>query len=798
LVLKFLLLITRPMFIDKNKPSFAKATENKQQEIKPSPSYLSLDQSESKKSFFANKELIAVALVVVLGLGSIFYFVYFTKPKPEPTKPRVEQPIDDQVSGDGSLPSDLSGNGGANGNGDITDLKAEDLTFAQFYKKIEDDFELQPKSLDLPINVKTDVANYYDISRKISLDPYIDKLNNDGFAVIDNPMPAEADNFYSAYSALSKREIPILVTSDFLIYYYQNILKDVFKEIERDIFYQDLWQINKEFYKMADGKYRERKKQVGLINDPILEGLRLETAYFAVTLELLKPKPSQVTSEVKSDIQFTKKEAVNFEFNLPAYLHDDVKREMNLIAQATQTTKSPVLLYNKDYRKFAIPGEYKSSAKLNNYFLASRWLNSVFPLYYQSDDCPHCLLDQDDWLISIIAACSITQDFSQVQELKNKWAKIYKVISFFTGLRRDLTYLHYHDSLVDIFGSDYKIDEIFSQENISMEDDLLKLQAEIARYEFSEIEGSIKRSDKPILGLRVLQESYFANDYIFRQLTYPNVTSYLGKSENLITQCLKELLNNRCKGIGLDIVNLIHPIPESNSYFKENTNYQNYNNQVSALKSQLNNFNLDSWHNNNFWAALSIADSFLNSTGSARPNFAYNHWQEKNVNTVLGGWVNLQLPADKLVSGWEEGGSGLAIATAGNDYDYIEPDLVIVNELIANTKMLSQMFAALKVVQDYEYSKLNILTNELESIKEIMKKELNNEILDFDDLQIVNSFTKQFAVAEKSNKSIELSFKHDSRAVTESIDGVKLLMIVYNRGDKKIFAIGPVFDYQEK
>ena len=790
------------MFINKEK--------QEQEEIKPSQSYTSLDQGESKKPFFYNKEILAVILVAVLAVGGFFYFMYFKKSKLWPAKPPTDQTADDQGSGGGNLPGGLGNNGGVNGNGLTGDeLKAENLTFAQFYQKIEDDdFDPQPKSLDLPINVKIDVANYYDISRKINMDPYIDKLNNDGFAVLDNPMTTEADNFYSAYNSLSEKEIPILITSDFLIYYYQNTLKDVFKEIEKDVFFEDLWQINKNFYKMADGKYRERHKRVGLVNDPILEGLRLETAYFAVALNLLKPKPDQITQEVSSDVKFTQKEAADFEFNLPVYLQEDVVKEIGLIAGALHSAKSPTLLYNRNYKEFIVPEEYKSNAKLHNYFLASKWLNSVFPLYYKSDSCPDCLLDKDDWLINMIAACSIAKDFSQTQELKNKWAKIYKIISFFSGLRRDLTYLHYQDSLIDLFGADYKIDEIFSQENASREDNLLKLQDRIAKYEFSEIEGSIERDDstKPILGLRVLQESYWPNDYIFRQLIYPNVALYLGETKkrksksNLITQCLREALNNRCQGIGLDVINLIYPIPESNNYFQENTNYQNYDNQAILLRNQLDNFNFDSWHNNNFWITLSIADLFLNSTHSSRPDFiGNNNWQEKNINTVLGSWVNLQLPADKLAGTRKEGSSSsLTIATAGNDYDYIEQDLVIVNELIANTKMLSQMLQALKVVKDYEYSKLNRLARELDDVKKLIKKELNNEILNFDDIQIISNLTKQFVVAEKSEKSIKLEFKNSSQITTESINGVKLLIIVYNRDDKKVFAVGPVFNYQEK
>ena len=374
---------------------------------------------DSKKKAYIN-EIIIVGLSIVAVITILLYFLYFKTPKYISVKPIVDSPVTDNRSSglsSGGLPVDSDDN---NGDIDITNIKAEDLTFAQFYKKIEDDFELREKSLNLPINIKTDVANYYSISRKINLDPYINILNNNGFAILDdltsskdiNSPVWQADNFYSAYKELSEKEIPNLITSDFLLYYYQNNLKDVFKEIEKDIFYKDLWEINKELYKISEGKYRERKKHIGVANDLILEGLRLKTAYFAIVLELLKAKPDQITINFKNDAQFTEKEVIDFEFNAPAHLQEDINKEMSLINKASNLTKSPILLYQKDYTEFVVPEEYRNNAKLNNYFLASKWLNSVFPLYYKNNDCPDCLLDKDDWMINIFAACSISKDFA--------------------------------------------------------------------------------------------------------------------------------------------------------------------------------------------------------------------------------------------------------------------------------------------------------------------------------------------------------------------------------------------------
>ena len=41
-------------------------------------------------------------------------------------------------------------------------------------------------------------------------------------------------------------------------------------------------------------------------------------------------------------------------------------------------------------------------------------MNSVFPLYFQGEQCPDCLLDKEDWRISLAAANFLAKDFDIV------------------------------------------------------------------------------------------------------------------------------------------------------------------------------------------------------------------------------------------------------------------------------------------------------------------------------------------------------------------------------------------------
>ena len=142
-----------------------------------------------------------------------------------------------------------------------------------------------------------------------------------------------------------------------------------------------------------------------------------------------------------------------------------------------------------------------------------------------------------DWRINLTAASLISQDFSLSAELANKWARIYKVMSFFKGLREDLSYVNYRDSLSSLFGTDYKIDQLFDDHNKEADANLEKLRAKLLSYSFLPISGGLDRSSparKAQVGFRMLAESYWPNDYIFSQLTNPVVTTYLGTNPQTI------------------------------------------------------------------------------------------------------------------------------------------------------------------------------------------------------------------------------------------------------------------------
>lgn len=769
----------------------------------------------------SNKKWIIAGLVIlILAVFGITAFLYLkTNNNSLPTgkatkidKNKTNGSTTEPVSG---LPDDLS-----NGNQDdllaglgIDNLKAENISFGYFYKKPESNFKPNFKNYSLPINIKVDAANYYDISRKLNLDPYLDYINNNGYAIFPaGSIGAEKNknsDFFSTYRYLLSKQIPVMVTNDFLIYYYQNNLKKVYKEIEKNIFYENVWDIANKLYTVALTRYKKRLSDVGEINDPVLEGERVELAFFAVTLKLLSPTEEQINrnTELVDGNKFTVEEAGLYDFIVPEYLKEDVLREVDYIRQAKNKIKSPVMLYSVDYGSYKVPDNYKSNVKLNNFYLAMKWMNSLFPLYYENDNCPDCFLDYNDWTVNLAAASFIAKDISDNQELKNRWAIIYKFIAFFSGLRQELTYLHYDSALKKIFGQDYELEKILAANNKNRENDLSKLQSELESINFVPLEGMLNREDeanKSKIGMRMLQEPYWPNNYIFSKLSGNNLKSpeKPANLKDVKTACAgeKNQYAYRCSGFSLDIINLVNQIDNGGKYFLENTNYLNYDTQIESLRSEIAKFDNYSWNNNIYWLSLDLARKIISKTKDKLPVYMNSdNWQaEKDINTSLGTWANLHLAEDIYSNYYEQKASYLGESASCNEYNFIEPDIEFINELIARNEMLIKMLTLLKVAEKTNAVAIELkeLEQKLEKVLIIAQKELSNEKLNSDDCIFIKDLVSHYVVDNNINKSFVLEFK--GKKLEESINGMKLTAVVNQFSDRKMIVVGPVFNFLEK
>ncbi len=754
---------------------------------------------------------IFIAIIVLVVLTGLYWLIAesgisFSRssPKPEYTAPDINLDVDENPGAIG-LPSNLDLLGEEEGSDDLFGVDIEYLSFFDFYAVPEENYDLEARSYELPLNTKVDTINYYDVARKINLDSIIEDLNSQGFALLDNPIVEDANDFYSVYNWLEQKDVPVVITTDFLMYYYQQNLKKVFKEIEENIFYNNLWEIHKELYEVSRARYENHLREIGNVNDPILEGERLALAYLGVSLELLKPAPDQINRnlDINDQSKFTEQETSIFNFVLPYYLRDDVVQEVKLIREHELLTKSPVMLYQRNYKDFIVPQEYRENSRLNNFYLTGKWLNVVFPLFYLGESCPDCLLDKDDWRVNMIAAQLLVQDFASSERIKNRWARIYKVMAFFKGLRKDLSYVNYRDAAAAAFGDDYSIAELFASDNLEADNNFAALQGKILEYDYPSIRGGYDLSDpdsNAYQGLKILADFYWPNDYIFSNLISPNTGLRLTDTNEPLTGCRLDQLHQRCLGYSMDVINLFHAPGNDYGDWAENTAYENYDSQVLKLKKQLD---PPAWQENNYWSNLNILNSLFIQPPATLPAFAKQaSWENKHLNTAVASWINVQLPADKLglsgIYGQEKVG-GLESFGSINYYNYIEPNIYFFDELINTTAMLEDTLAALKVSDGVSSVGLILqgMKHDLEGLKNISMKQISGEQIDELEHQLIYDFSHKYIVIEEGDKGMIAFEGAGKKKLEEKINGVKLLALIRNFQDRPVLVIGPVFDYEE-
>lgn len=751
-------------------------------------------------SFISQNKLvvfIAAGLLILIGAAALL-FSFYIKSQANPSSSTVEPEIIETATNtpQSFLPSEDENN---------TDNIEEKIIFSDLEKYNFSDFYLEPLSTPdfdftdytLPLNTKIDVLNYYDLSRKINLDDSLNDLNDNGFAVLSLP-DKSINDFYSTYHWLNEKEIPLLITSDFLVHYHQNNIKKIFKDIEEGVFYDNLHYICQKLYESSRIRYENRLAKIGNINDQILEGERLAMAYFAVALKLLEPEPQQIDSVGKDNTKFSKQEADNLYFNILPYLQGDAGEEIKLIKSAQGIKKSPVLLYQKNYSDFIVPAEYRRTEKLYNFYLASTWLNSVFPLVIKDSSCPDCLLDKEDARLSLIATSLIAQDFAANQDLKNRWALIYKLISYSKGLRDGLTYLQYNAAITELFGNQPDLENIFAGNNKEADKNLEKLRNKLLSFSFNKIQGGLDvKNDKTKIGFKLLSDYYLPNDYIFSRLSGDSVGDHLGDriDPSNVTACKDG--KKKCNGFSLDIVGLVADRIESSPMWQSNTNFSNYLNTFLSLQAELKSSTI--WQTNNFWSTLGVIDDiFENNDEQMQIYHKSEPWSQRLINSAVSAWIDLQLPLEQLsLSGTNNQKTGLSSGVAFNENFYIEPNYNLTQKLIADNEMILGMLDTLGVTEHLTSVSLALKdeNTKLKQILEIIKKEINGESLSLEDNNFIGSLAGEYQILQKPNNQLYL--KTGGANLYEALE-VKLMALVYENNEGKFLVVGPIFSYQEK
>jgi len=428
-----------------------------------------------------------MVIIVLTGIGiSIFYFQK-RDVKPESIKPQAKAKF--------LAPSEIAS---------IKRLiKSEDIVL--------EEIDVEPKipEYNLPLETK-DISNYQDFAEKIQLSPQaLSILKKNGFVVVptSKELDDSPDDFAEFYSALKHKDLPIFITTDSLLHYYHIFFDTTLMKLERDLFYDDIWQMSKEFFDDAV-QYYNLIPEDGKNSKDLREAAKRNIAYLSVALELLSPEKSQIISDEnfkkeycssemsayycktlidrvkkqyneKSNFKyFSKSEFDKYNFEIPDFVESEVKKEIKLIKEHNGWKFSPIFIYKEDYSQYAPRGHYTKSEKLKNYFMAMMWYSRMTALIKGSEDLPTgkslrkiqeqgVIMNGEKGLISVydakiqtFQASLIAKKFLESKSIQDKWNRMYAVTGFFVGISDDLGPYEYGSALKALSENEITFQEI--------------------------------------------------------------------------------------------------------------------------------------------------------------------------------------------------------------------------------------------------------------------------------------------------------------------------------------------------
>ncbi|WP_410510140.1 DUF3160 domain-containing protein [Methanosarcina hadiensis] len=691
----------------------------------------------------------------------------------------------------------------------LSSLETENSSLAGNYRLEALDIDLKTPQYDLPLE-ESEISNYEEFSQRFLTDEEaLDKLKENGFVAISNPYNPEEDDITAMYSRLENEGQLIFITSDTLLHLYHIQFDDSMSQVERNELYDLLWELDKA---LLDASVEEYNSASGEGK----EAARRNAAYFSVALSLLQPEDEQI-KKVKDPYSpeagkyFDPAAKEIYQFEIPAFVKDDVDAELALINSHKGFSYSPIFLYKEDYSQYVPRGHYTNSEILKNYFKAFMWHGRMSMLLkgklIEAED------PEKEARIQTIQASLITSQLENNLDLLQKWDRIYTITAFYVGISDDLGPYEYIEAMETVFGNESK-----NFNTTTIED----LKIELAGYRSPEIYGGTgSGTHGPILtaeqadelledtkGFRLMGQRFIPDSYIFFHLTGPYTKEYTGNLEHVpFTYIDSEYGNNRGFPRGLDTMALLGS--ERAVYWLNELNdssYKNYSIQYNKLDSEFSNFSTAEWNRNLYWSWLYSLRPLLKDHGSGYPTFMQTDaWQDKELSTSLASWTELRhdtILYAKQSYGIEESLPVFEDKPAG----YVEPVPEFYNRLLALTRMTESGLEEMDALDEDSRWKFKSLEKTLEKLIEISEKELENEELTEEDKVYISKFGEiiqsSVNVDEEARKTTLIADVHtepnNEQVLEEGTGYVDMLIVAFTTPDGRIFlAAGPVMSHYE-
>ena len=690
----------------------------------------------------------------------------------------------------------------------------EEISFIEHYSLNALNVTLQTSQYGLPLQTD-EIYNFNDFSTKITLTEDASQLlEANGFVVISNPLNPQEEDITEPYKTLKERDIPIFITSDSLLHLYHIQFDETLRQIEEREFYDTIWEISLELLNDSIEDYNS-------CSGDVKEASRRNAAYFAVGLSLLQPKEEQVCQSQYewecTDAYFEPDDLEKYKFEVPDFVKSDVEKELALIEEHAGFAESSIFRYSEDYSQYVPRGHYTRSEKLKNYFKAFMWYGRMSFLLKGG---PEGLVSAEDAKIQTMGAALITSEFTESQELQDRWDRIYSVTAFYVGLSDDLGPYEYREAMISVFTGTFE-PTVLTEESVG------DLKVNLAEYRSPQIYGGTgdcvilppftpEQADQCLedsKGFRLMGQRFIPDSYMFSNLVGAYTDVYVGDKDPKPFTYVVSGAGRPIRGFprGLDVMALLGSDRAKELLDElDDSNYKRYDKAYKELDDEFNSFSDADWNRNLYWSWLFTLQPLLKEYGAGYPTFMQTTaWQDKELTTALASWTELR--HDTILyakQSYTMAETGMPMPTPEKKVvGYIEPVPEFYNRLLALTRMTNDGLDSMNVLDDASKYRLERLETILERLVVLSEKELANEELTAEDYEFIENFGDELnavisEVDDKAKKTTIVADVHTEgntrQVLEEGVGYVDMIIVAYKVPDGRILiGAGPVMSYYE-
>jgi len=511
-------------------------------------------------------------------------------------------------------------------------------------------------------------------------------LSQNGFVVLP-PNPGEFREFYQIYEAHRYEQDNIFVTTDSIYHVYHLLFDKMLRDLERDYFIADLGSLTSA---MLSASYQQYQSLRGTsLEEPALRNV----AFFAVAAQLLG-LPDAAPGEAA--------ELVNAELGL---INAAGGAQISPIWDRPDLAPDDKLI--EDYSQYKPRGHYTRSEELKKYFRAMMWYGRLTFRLNDAFETRRALL-----LTQVLRSASAADGAPAVQ----LWENIYDPTVFIVGKADDLGYHEYGALMDSVFGADAAPQALADEAKFAQ---FMEETKNLPPPQINSMWVWIWQDQEQVTkGFRFMGQRFTLDEYVFGQLIWRRVGTQADPRG-----LPKGLDFFAAMGSG-EAYTILDDMGE--------THYENYDTQMTKVKTEVAALGLDSWTQNLYWSWLYALQPIIAVKDARYPAFMQTQaWARKDLQTALSSWTELKhdtiLYAKQVMA--ELGGGGAEQPPHG----YVEPNPEAYARLLALAQMTENGLQARSLLSDLTKRNLDNLIEELTFLKTASEKELAGTALTEDE-----------------------------------------------------------------